>query len=393
MVRFDMEEDFLAAVTGGPWRVFGSILMVQAWSPEFDPMRDEIATTPVWVRISNIPINFYHRAILMGIAEGVGKPIKVDLTTLKVERARFARVCVEVNLRKPLKGSLLINGERYFISYEGINTICFVCGLYGHVGSACPRRVPDQSVQKTQQEREASMNVTAKDSDGFTAVRRRGRPALTPKVVFSARGKEGVQSSKQLVVAGVAGSGSSQNENRFLSLVGAEENQAMQLETGAGEENKENVDTHNLQRNNGRAGQEKVVMKAVKGMGEKVKGSLKGVELEKKTAALKSGKHSGSRGKNLRINGPARGLVFGPVRGESGACSTGKRLRVDQGNVGRSGGAYVMGGVEEIREGSTTQIRGEIGVVVGAFPVGDMSFMEQENHETLSDGKGAAGGS
>lgn len=104
MVRFAVEEEYLAALTGGPWRVFGSYLMVKAWAPEFDPLRDEITTTPVWVRLSNLPVNYYHQSILMGIAKGLGTPIKLDQTTLNFERARFARVCVEVDLRKPLKG-------------------------------------------------------------------------------------------------------------------------------------------------------------------------------------------------------------------------------------------------------------------------------------------------
>lgn len=58
MVRFEMEEEYMAALTGGPWRVFGSYLMVQAWSPDFDPLRNDIVTTPVWVRLSNVPVNF-----------------------------------------------------------------------------------------------------------------------------------------------------------------------------------------------------------------------------------------------------------------------------------------------------------------------------------------------
>lgn len=113
MIRFELEEEYMAVLTGRPWKAFGSYLMVQAWSPKIDPLRDEIVTTPVWVRLSNIPVNFYHRAILIGIASGLGRPIKVDLTTLNLERARFARVCVEVNLAKQLKGTMLINGERY----------------------------------------------------------------------------------------------------------------------------------------------------------------------------------------------------------------------------------------------------------------------------------------
>ena len=106
MVRFEEEDEYLLALTGGPWRVFESYLMVQAWTPEFNPLRDEITTTPVWVRLSNIPVTLYHRPILMSIVRGLGKPIKVDLTTLNYERARFARVCVEVDLGSRSRGQL-----------------------------------------------------------------------------------------------------------------------------------------------------------------------------------------------------------------------------------------------------------------------------------------------
>ncbi|KAG7565101.1 hypothetical protein ISN44_As10g018210 [Arabidopsis suecica] len=188
MVRFDMEEDYLAAVTGGPWRVFGSILMVQAWAPGFDPLRDEIVTTPVWVRIANLPVNFYHRAILMGIAGGLGKPVRVDMTTLKFERARFARVYVEVHLKKPLKGTVLVNGERYYVSYEGLNNICPICGVYGHVVSACPQRVSETMVQMSIQGGNTDLEGGEKSNDGFTMVRRQGRRVEAPvaPVVFAA---------------------------------------------------------------------------------------------------------------------------------------------------------------------------------------------------------------
>ena len=145
MIRFGEEDEYLAALAGGPWRVFGSYLVVQAWTPSFDPINDDIVTTPVWIRLANIPINFYHKSILMGIAKGLGKPVKVDLTTLNFERARFARICVEVNLRKPLKGSIVINGDRYFVSYEGLSQICYSCGMFGHLVHKCPNVIQERT--------------------------------------------------------------------------------------------------------------------------------------------------------------------------------------------------------------------------------------------------------
>lgn len=203
LIRFEVEEEYLAALTGGPWKAFGSCLTVQAWSPEFEPLRDEIVTTPVWVRISNIPVNFNHKAILMGIARSLGKPLRVDLTTLRFERARFARVCVEVNLKKPLKGSVLINGERYFVSYEGLTNICPKCGLYGHLVNACLKGASE--IAEVAPFSNASLSVISGgdriESDGFTEVRRRGRrlEPMPKNVVFS-----------------TGGSGSAGNQGRIL---------------------------------------------------------------------------------------------------------------------------------------------------------------------------------
>lgn len=47
MVRFELEDEYITTLTRGPWRAFGSHLVVQAWTPDFDPMTDEIETTPV----------------------------------------------------------------------------------------------------------------------------------------------------------------------------------------------------------------------------------------------------------------------------------------------------------------------------------------------------------
>ncbi|CAA7042579.1 unnamed protein product [Microthlaspi erraticum] len=185
MVRFGEEGDYLQTLTGGPWRMFGSYLMVQAWSPEFDLMVNEITTTPVWVRMSNLPINFYHKTILMGIAKGIGKPLRVDATTLNLERARFARVCVEVNLRKPLKGSVLINGDRYFVSYERLPDICSRCGIYGHLVHKCPLGEPHRAEEIRRENAVVTSPVRETADDGFTPVRRQNRRPSEP-VVFRA---------------------------------------------------------------------------------------------------------------------------------------------------------------------------------------------------------------
>ncbi|PNY05590.1 hypothetical protein L195_g002044 [Trifolium pratense] len=71
------------------------------------------------------------------MASAIGRPIKVDTNTLKVERGRFARVCVEVDLTVPVVGKIWVNGHWYKVQYEGLHLICTNCGCYGHLGRNC----------------------------------------------------------------------------------------------------------------------------------------------------------------------------------------------------------------------------------------------------------------
>jgi len=351
MVRFGVEEEYMNALSGGPWRAFGSYLMVQAWTPEFDPLRDEIVTTPVWVRLAHIPVNFYHKTILMGIAKGLGKPIKVDCTTLKVERARFARICVEVNLNKPLKGTVMINGERYCVSYEGISTICSSCGMYGHLAYSCPRKVLEETpinvvlpVDMTQKNtevggmdtdfisvRQARKGLTQNGQRGVTLRSNESREMVGNKTLIGSKSRGARQESMSEEI---------RVSNRFGGLNVEEDMEEQVEESGNREENKENENTTNI-----------VSGGASKETGKEFSFGKNGNRGNQQPARLgpKDKKISNIRGSNpsktkLRNVGPMCGLVFGPISGESGLSARGKRLRVEKENVGRPGGVFAGDG-------------------------------------------------
>ncbi|KAI7990718.1 hypothetical protein LOK49_LG12G02460 [Camellia lanceoleosa] len=47
-------------------------------------------------------------------------------------RDRYARVCVEMDLRKPLTSYLIIGKYKYVVEYEHVHLLCFACGRVGH---------------------------------------------------------------------------------------------------------------------------------------------------------------------------------------------------------------------------------------------------------------------
>ncbi|CAN1120536.1 hypothetical protein LINPERHAP2_LOCUS254 [Linum perenne] len=66
------------------------------------------------------------------IENHIGRTIRMDLATAEGARARYARVCVEVDLSKPLLGKYMIGERVFFVEYESLENFCHCCGFYGH---------------------------------------------------------------------------------------------------------------------------------------------------------------------------------------------------------------------------------------------------------------------
>ncbi|XP_061364316.1 uncharacterized protein LOC133307781 [Gastrolobium bilobum] len=117
-VRFNSVEDLNLANTGGPWVILG------------------------------IPQEHCEFPFLNHLETVIGKVLKVDRTTSTGDRARFARVFIEIDLSKPLRGEYILDGCRKRVEYEGLFLICLKCGRYGHNSNSCPNFVKPASSTK-----------------------------------------------------------------------------------------------------------------------------------------------------------------------------------------------------------------------------------------------------
>lgn len=138
IVRFDNRKDYLHALLDGPWKIFDNYLVTQRWEPEFRPRSAKLSKMAVWVRLPELPVEYFKDNIIKTILEGVGKPLKLDRTTVSREKGRFARAAVEVDLSKPLVTEVVMGNDVQMVEYEGLHVVCFGCGVVGHREQDCP---------------------------------------------------------------------------------------------------------------------------------------------------------------------------------------------------------------------------------------------------------------
>ncbi|KAI9094201.1 hypothetical protein K1719_026783 [Acacia pycnantha] len=137
LASFDLEEDYLKALTGGPWMIFGAYLTIQPWSLDFDSSISTISKVVVWVRLPGLSFKYYHKSTLRVIGALLGDVVKIDYRTENRGRGKYARLAVIVDLQKPLIPWLKVDGRSYGVEYEGLPHICFKCGMVGHVEERC----------------------------------------------------------------------------------------------------------------------------------------------------------------------------------------------------------------------------------------------------------------
>ncbi|XP_020696497.2 uncharacterized protein LOC110109654 [Dendrobium catenatum] len=143
LLKFNNREDYDMAWTGGPWFFFGKPFILQKWTPEFVPVREEFPSIPLWIKIKNFPLSCWTPEGISKIASCVGIPLAVDALTAAKTRLTFARVCVQVCSNSPLPDEIYytVDGKVFPLSvlYDWKPTHCSFCNSIMHASIACPK--------------------------------------------------------------------------------------------------------------------------------------------------------------------------------------------------------------------------------------------------------------
>ncbi|KAK4279903.1 hypothetical protein QN277_011605 [Acacia crassicarpa] len=181
VVRFQDQElwktHYKKVLYEGPWVIKQHCVIVQRWTPYFNPYENALGRVATWVRIPDVPMHLYNKHCISRLGDRIGRTLKVDMNTLqdcqnaspKIQRGKFVRICVELNLQKKLVPKVIVAGSIFNVEYEGLTLICFECGRFGHKREKCPHQSSDSDLQNVHHNPPPpppmSVNTSAKDSD------------------------------------------------------------------------------------------------------------------------------------------------------------------------------------------------------------------------------------
>ena len=143
LLRFSTSQDKNLVFEQRPWFVNGLNFVLLPWTPFFDPYNTIITRVDQWIRILRLPWELWELDYLTEVLKHVGQVIRLDNNSLLRLKGKFACICVNLDIIKPLPGSLIVSDMgsclRVTIIYEGLHEVCPLCEGESHQLESCPK--------------------------------------------------------------------------------------------------------------------------------------------------------------------------------------------------------------------------------------------------------------
>nr|POE74142.1 hypothetical protein CFP56_63252 [Quercus suber] len=77
LLRFSVDENLEAVLKKGPWFVGGHFLSIRKWEANFKPSKALVSSVVVWVRLNELPLEYYEATMLRQIGQALGTVLMV----------------------------------------------------------------------------------------------------------------------------------------------------------------------------------------------------------------------------------------------------------------------------------------------------------------------------
>lgn len=81
LIRFSSNEDYDHVLRRGPWFIGGHFLAIMPWEPYFNASEAKLSSIAVWVRLLELPIEFYDASVVREIGSVIRPVLCIDSYT------------------------------------------------------------------------------------------------------------------------------------------------------------------------------------------------------------------------------------------------------------------------------------------------------------------------
>jgi len=126
------------------WHVANKPLILRRWTPGMQLLKLSLSSIPIWIKLHNLPMEFWNTTCLSHISSGVGKPLCVDSIIEEQLRLGFARVLVEVDVESTFPKEVEVIGFsgdviNVGVEYPWLPIKCKKCNTFGHATHTCSK--------------------------------------------------------------------------------------------------------------------------------------------------------------------------------------------------------------------------------------------------------------
>jgi len=93
-------------------------LRFSCWTKDFIPKAQAQTHAQVWIRLMQLPQEYWGKQTIFEITSGLGSPLTIDETTLHKRFGILARVLVDIDLSGKLFESVIVEREGHALSIE-----------------------------------------------------------------------------------------------------------------------------------------------------------------------------------------------------------------------------------------------------------------------------------
>ncbi|GAV92640.1 DUF4283 domain-containing protein, partial [Cephalotus follicularis] len=179
----------------GPWDVWGVHMALRLWERDMPPICSGFTKIPVWVKLLNIPMEYWTPLGLSHLASVLGTPLHMDPATEAKQMISFARLCVEMCADRAFPEVIKVKRSsgavvEVRVEYSWKPPVCERCKVFDHSTRACPIRpmsplvapVAKAPVAKVPHTEEGWVEVKGKGKEKMNVVLAPQAPTLKPAI-------------------------------------------------------------------------------------------------------------------------------------------------------------------------------------------------------------------